>query len=199
MGADVTVYFIRHGQTGWNKARRIQGQIDAELNDHGRSQAARNGRILAEKVGGFAELPFVASPLWRTSETMEIVRENAGLPRDGYATDDRLKEIHFGEWQGEHWGEIDKVDPDGLAARNKDPFHWRPVGGESYADLTVRAGAWFDGVERDTVCVSHGGVSRALRGYLLKLQPDDITELPVPQDKILILRRTAGGNSMDWM
>ncbi len=195
----VTVYFIRHGQTGWNKARRIQGQIDSELNETGRAQAARNGRTLRELVRGLQTLDFVASPLGRTSETMQIVREHAGLARAGYRTDARLKEIHFGNWQGEYWPQIEAVDPDGLRLRNTDPFNWRPIGGESYADLMARSVAWLSSVERDTVCVSHGGVSRVLRGHLLGIEPAEVTELSVPQDKILVLNGGADGPSADWV
>ena len=139
MKPGITLYFIRHGQTGWNKARRIQGQIDSDLNDTGREQAARNGQALRELlVDGLQTLDFVASPLKRTFETMQIVRENAGLPRDGFSTDDLLKEIHFGTWQTQYWPEIPTVDPNGHKLRTADPYNWRPEGGESYADLAAR-------------------------------------------------------------
>lgn len=203
MQPGTTLYFIRHGQTGWNKARRIQGQYDSDLNDTGREQAARNGRTLgalAEAGLDLAALDFVASPLKRTSETMQIVRHNAGLPRDGYRTDDRLKELHFGTWQHEYWPEIPAVDPEGHALRTADPYNWRPDGGESYADLMARCSAWFDAIERDTVCVSHGGVSRVLRGHVApELDRAEVTELPVPQDKILIFRHTGDGITADWV
>ena len=199
MKPGITLYFIRHGQTGWNKARRIQGQIDSDLNDTGRDQAARNGRTLREIGADLKTLDFVASPLKRTSETMQIVRDNAGLARDGYRTDDRLKEIHFGVWQGEYWPEIPTVDPAGHEQRTADPYSWRPDHGESYADLTARCAGWFDELDRDTVCVSHGGVSRVLRGHVDRsITPDDVTELSVPQDQILIFRHNGSGISFEW-
>lgn len=197
----VTLYFIRHGQTGWNAARRIQGQIDSDLSEKGRGQAAQNGRTLQSLGLDLDALDFVASPLKRTSETMEIVRENAGLQRTGYRTDDRLKEIHFGSWQGHYWPEVPDVDPAGHAARTADPFNWRPEGGESYADLTARCAAWFEQIEHDTVCVSHGGVSRVLRGHAGggRHTPEEITELNVPQDRILVFRHTPEGIAADWI
>lgn len=200
MKPGVTLYFIRHGQTGWNKARRIQGQIDSELNELGRSQAAGNGKKLAGMRLDLAALDYVASPLSRTSETMQIVRENAGLPREGYRTDAVLKEIHFGVWQGEYWPEVPTVDPEGHVAREADPYHWRPAEGESYADLNARCSGWFDAIERDTVCVSHGGVSRVLRGHVDPSIPkEDVTELNVPQDKILIFRHDGERISFEWV
>jgi broad specificity phosphatase PhoE len=81
MLSNVTIYFIRHGETDWNKIQRYQGQTDIPLNDTGRAQAARNGRVLGEVIGaGKAQVDFVASPLERATETMEIVRANMGLP-----------------------------------------------------------------------------------------------------------------------
>lgn len=194
MKQGVTLYYVRHGQTSWNFERRIQGQTDIDLNDTGRAQAARNGNLLKDLRPDIAELDFVASPLNRCRETMEIVRECIGMPREGYATDDRIKEIHYGSWQGQLWPEIHEFDPQGAAAREADPFNWRPDGGESYADLTARAAAWSGEIERDTVVVSHGAFSRALRAHVVNLDHDGITELRVPQDKVLILR----AGEMEW-
>lgn len=188
MKPGITLYFVRHGQTEWNRTRRIQGQIDAPLNDHGREQAARNGRALAKIGLDLRKVPFVSSPLVRCRETMEIMRETVGLERSSYATDDRLKEIHFGEWQGRYWPELCERDQRQLAARAARPFTWRPPGGESYADLTARAADWLSAIDSDTICVSHGGVSRALRGHILGLQKAEVPELPVPQDKVLALK-----------
>jgi len=185
----VTLYFVRHGQTDWNFARRMQGQIDIDLNDTGRTQAVQNGRSLKKLRSDIADLTYVASPLNRCRETMEIIRAEVGLPREGYTIDERLKEIHFGTWQGLLWQDLNEIDPVGVAARNADPYAWRPEGGESYADLMARIGQWLATVECDMVVVSHGGVSRALRGHILDIDPVEMTELRVPQDKVLILRK----------
>ena len=92
----ITIYFVRHGQTTWNAARRIQGQLESDLSDLGRSQAAGNGKRLKEIRPDIDTLPFVASPLRRCRNTMEIIRGELGTDVENYTTDDRLKEIHFG-------------------------------------------------------------------------------------------------------
>jgi broad specificity phosphatase PhoE len=188
MKPGTTLYFVRHGQTEWNRLRRIQGQIDTPLNATGRKQAVRNGQALSKLGLDLRAMQFVSSPLERCRDTIEIMRETLGLERTGYETDDRLKEINFGDWQGLHWHELCARDRRGMAARAVRPFTWRPAGGESYADLTARTSAWLSEVDRDTICVSHGGVSRALRGHLLGLQKAEVPELPVPQDKVLVLK-----------
>jgi broad specificity phosphatase PhoE len=183
----VTLYFVRHGETDWNRAQRYQGQVDIPLNATGRAQAARNGRALAQALGHrAAALDFVASPLGRARETMEIMRREMDLPAPGYRTDDRLREIHYGHWEGELWTELPAKDPEGFARREADRWGWQPRGGESYRALSERVAGWVGEIDRDVVVAAHGGVMRVLRGLLLGLEPAEIFLLDVPQDKVLV-------------
>ena len=93
MRDDVTIYCIRHGETDWNAQSRYQGQADIPLNDKGRRQARRNGKALREFMPQLETASFVASPLIRTRETMELVRSELGLDPLGYSLDDRLREV----------------------------------------------------------------------------------------------------------
>ena len=196
MRPDITLYFIRHGQTDWNKIQRYQGQTDIPLNDTGRGQAARNGKVLGEHLGSDkATIDFVSSPLERTVETMELVRVNMGLEARPFGLDDRLKEQHFGHWEGLLWSELPLLDPEGFAARQADAWNWTPRGGENYETLRARVSSWLDGIVRDTVVVSHGNVSRALRGILLGLDPATVPKLEVPQDNFLRIKAGAA----EWL
>lgn len=187
MNPEVTLYFIRHGETDWNAEARYQGQADVPMNETGRRQARRNGNRLKSILAANPALDFVASPLTRTRETMEIVRGELGLDPQSYRTEDRLMEVHYGSWQGLLAAELPERDPEGLSARSRDPYRWRPQGGESYADLMARTSPWLAEVDRDTVVVSHGGVSRTLRGALLGLDVALVPFLDVPQDRVLVL------------
>ncbi len=195
MNEGVTLYFCRHGETDWNLTRRIQGQIDTELNETGRTQAARNALRLRELNLDIWAMDYLSSPLTRCRQTMDIVRQVLDLPPGDYWVDDRLMEIHFGHWQGAYWPEVPAADPVGVMARERDPFNWRPADGESYADLSHRVADWLAGIERDTIVVSHGGVSRALRGVVFALDPVEITELKVPQDRVLVINK----HEMHWI
>jgi broad specificity phosphatase PhoE len=182
----VTLYFVRHGETDWNREGRYQGQRDIPLNATGQAQAARNGQVLAEILGGAAPLPdYVASPLSRARQTMEIMRNELMLPPLAYRTDDRLREIHYGDWEGRLWSELPHTDPQGYAARLADPWGWQPEGGESYRMLSERVALWLADITNDAVVVSHGGVSKVLRGLALQLGAAEIASLEVPQDKVL--------------
>jgi probable phosphoglycerate mutase len=195
MRDDVTIYFIRHGETDWNVQSRYQGQADVPMNENGRAQALRNGEALRALLPEIAKARYVASPLARTRETMEIVRAAIGLDPRAYDVDDRLKEIHYGHWQGIFATDLPGVDAAGVAERETDTFRWRPHGGESYADLMVRSVRWLDDVGTDTIVAGHGGVSRVLRGHLYGIDTALVPELPVPQDRILVLRR----DGMRWL
>ncbi len=196
----LTLYFVRHGETDWNVAQRYQGQTDIPLNDTGRGQAARNGRALAEYLGVRARtLHFVASPLSRTVETMQIMRQTLGLPVDDFARDDRLMEQHFGHWEGVVWGDLPRVDPEGFEARKADSWHWLPRGGESYVMLQARVETWLSSLAQDTVVVAHGNVGRVVRGLVLRLEKQSVTKLEAPQDRVLKLTRDAGAETLMWI
>ena len=193
--AGVTIYFIRHGETDWNAQARYQGQADIPMNERGRAQAKRNGETLRSLLPQIAETDFVASPLKRARETMRIVRDTLGLERDDFEVDDRLNEAHYGHWQGTLAADLPHLDAEGMAARTRDPYAWRPPGGESYEDLMARIVPWLAGIARDAVVVSHGGVSRVLRGHILGLKLATVPLLEVPQDRVLVLNR----DSVDWL
>ena len=188
MRPGITIYFVRHGQTDWNAASRYQGQRDIPLNDTGRQQAKRNGEMLARTLTSPATLDYVASPLSRARETMQIMRRALSLPELDYRTDDLLQEVHYGHWEGRLASDLAIQDPEGVAIRQTDPFRWRPTDGESYADLMVRTDAWLARITRDSVVASHGGVSRTVRGRVLGIPDQEILRLEVPQDRILVLR-----------
>ncbi len=195
MRPGVTIYFIRHGETDWNAEARYQGQVDIPLNDKGRGQVRRNGEALRALLPDPASLDYVMSPLGRTRETMAIIRSALGLPPDGARVDDRLREMNYGHWEGKLAKDLPVIDPDGMAERARDWWHWRPIGGESYEDLTQRIDDWLETVDRDVVVASHGGVSRALRGTVFPVPKSEVPRLMVPQDRVLILRR----GHMEWI
>jgi probable phosphoglycerate mutase len=191
----LTLYLIRHGQTDWNRDSRYQGQRDIPLNDTGRAQARRQGEILKTRMPDLADAEFVSSPLERAVETMQLIRSALGLQVDGYRTDPDLLELSYGHWEGELASELADKDPIGVAGKAADPFGWQPIGGESYRDLQDRIAIWLASLERDTVAVTHGGVSRVARGALLGIDPNRVPFLDVPQDKILVLR----DGTADWL
>jgi len=126
---------------------------------------------------------------------MQLIRAALGLDISGYRTEPTIRELSYGHWEGELASELAEKDPEGVAGKTSDPFGWQPLDGESYADLQRRIAIWVEGLERDTVAVTHGGVSRVARGAVLGIDPGLVPFLEVPQDRILLLRDGA----MDWL
>jgi broad specificity phosphatase PhoE len=192
---DLTLYLIRHGETDWNREARYQGQRDIPLNDTGRTQARRHGEVLQKLLPSIANFDFVCSPLFRSIETMRIIRSTLSLDPEDFRIVPEIAELSYGHWEGELAAELSARDPEGVAEKAADPFGWRPRGGESYRDLENRVSVWLRDVTENTVAVSHGGVSRVARGALLGLDKAVVPFLEVPQDKILKL----AGARMQWI
>lgn len=161
-----TLYYIRHGETEWNASGRFQGWRDIPLNERGRAQAAQAGGILRELLAreqrDHTALPFIASPLGRARETMELLRASLGAAREGYALEERLRELGFGDWEGMTLAEMAADNPAIFEARNTDKWGVASPGGESYADLEARVVGWLESLVQDAVVVAHGGTMRAL-------------------------------------
>jgi broad specificity phosphatase PhoE len=141
------------------------------LNDKGRAQARRNGAAVAAAFADAADFDFVASPLGRACETMEIVRASLGLDPSAYRLDGRLKEISYGAWEGLTGDELALRDPDAVAAREAAKWEFLPPGGESYRHVSDRVDLWLATLERPTLVVAHGGVGRVLRARVLGVDP----------------------------
>jgi broad specificity phosphatase PhoE len=187
---ELTIYYIRHGETSWNLEGRLQGTRDIPLNDLGRSQATQAGGILAELLvrdgRDKASIPFVASPLVRARATMELVRDALQLPPDDYVLDDRLREIGYGEWEGATLAEMKLADPAFYAHRLTDKWSLAPEGGETYASVQLRMRDWYDSLLVDTVAVAHGGTARALMVSLGIETPQSAADLPIAQGAVYV-------------
>ncbi len=195
------IYVIRHGQTDWNVEGRFQGSRDIPINATGRRQADENGLALMEILGDEASaFDYVASPLGRARETMERIRAVMALPADVYRTDERLIEVSYGDWEGYTLPELQAhEDAAEMRASERADSKWdfQPPGdsAESYEILTWRVAAWLESVKQPTVCVSHGGVVRALFHLIADIGGAEAAELETPQDRILKIE----GGTIDWM
>ncbi|RWK63269.1 histidine phosphatase family protein [Mesorhizobium sp.] len=191
------VYIARHGQTVWNAESRLQGQADTDLNPLGCEQATRNGHRLAEFVHNPEDFDFVASPMRRTRQTMERIRAAMRLDPRAYRTDPRLVEMSFGDWQGFTFPELEAQHLGSGRERRLDKWNFLPPGegAESYQMLLERVKPWFDALDRPTVCVTHGGVVRALFRMVLGMPEKEAANLNVPQDRLLRLE----GRTLEWL
>jgi broad specificity phosphatase PhoE len=188
---DHTLYFIRHGETDWNAEGRLQGQHDIPLNDLGRVQAAEAGVILKSICPQADDLDWWVSPLGRTRETAERARDAIGLHPTYYRTDERLKELTFGRWEGLTWKDVRRADPAGASARERDKWHAVPPDGESYKMLTERVAGFLPLLRRPSVLVSHGGVARVLMAMFGGVSSASAASTDIWQGKVLVFEGSA--------
>jgi len=186
---------IRHGETDWNREGRLQGAQDIPLNDLGRTQAAEAAGRLRELAPGFATLDYVVSPMQRAQETMAIIGRALGLPPDTARTDDRLRELTFGSWEGLTWRELRASERELAQARQRDKWGFIPPQGESYRMLAERIRPVLQEFSRETVMVSHGGVARAVLALIGAVSPQKAALADIWQGKILVVT----GNNADWV
>ena len=177
----LTLYFARHGQTQANVEHRFSGYKDTPLTALGLQQAAQVGRILKRELGTAPGYQFVSSPLARAVQTMEIARQAMGLPAEGFATDNRLKEINLGVWDQLTDDEARALSPALFEQRGNDKWHVRVPGGENYAEVAARITDWLQELKTDSVAISHGATTRILRGLLAGLDWRAMSSLDEPQ------------------
>ncbi|MDO5417471.1 MAG: histidine phosphatase family protein [Lachnospiraceae bacterium] len=165
------IYLIRHGQTDWNLAKRIQGSQDIPLNETGKRQAA----LLAEGMRTRPVARFFSSPMKRARETARAVADSQNVPL--YLVDG-LEEIHYGEWEGMTMEEIRTRFPEEYTAWWKDPVNGAPPGGESQMEVLLRSARAMEAIKADAAkdragavaVVSHGAAICCILPWLLKEQ-----------------------------
>ena len=187
------IYLVRHGETDWNQAGRLQGQTDIALNAQGLEQA----REAAERL---KEVPFeiaFCSPLIRAKRTAETI---IGDRKITLTTDERLRELNFGPWEG--------VDIRSIKDAASQPFtnpgsYIPPVGAESFAQLYKRSGEFVDqvllpleGTYETVLVVAHGGVNRSILNPVLNIPVDDFWRVHMGNCATAILDCTDGKPSL---
>jgi len=156
MDGAATLLLIRHGETAWNAESRIQGQLDVPLSNAGIWQAGR----LAQRLSDERIDAIVASDLARAWLTAQPIGQSRQL--EPFA-DTRLRERHFGIFEGHTLDEIAVIWPAEFDAwRQRDP-DWAIPGGESGTQFIARVLEALDEVSHryaggTVAVVAHGGV-----------------------------------------
>jgi probable phosphoglycerate mutase len=181
-----TIYLLRHGETVWNRAGRLQGQIDVPLTRLGMAQADAMGRTLKTILGTTPD-HFIASPLGRTRQTASIVAEHLSIAFDDIEMDPRLMEITLGDFDGAPgWDWIDaKLSDQDRARYHADRWNFRYPNGECSQDVQDRVLPVLQEVFArggTSIIVAHGVVNKILRGLHLNLSRKDVFALDRPQD-----------------
>ena len=181
-----TILLVRHGETEWNRARRYQGWSDSPLTEQGIAQAEAIGRALRNLLRA-ASAPLVASPIGRARRTAEIIHSHLGSTTP-IQFDDRLREISLGSWEGLDRAELTARVPGIFDGEGYYEWYFRTPDGETYEVFSARIAEWLSSVgEEPMIVVTHGVVTRVLRGLYAGLPRAAALRLPVPQDRVFRL------------
>lgn len=154
---------IRHGETDWNRDRRIQGSTDIPLNDTGRAQAREAAEALRAEVTADEPVIVVSSDLSRAAETADIIAAQLGAAAP----------LRFGGLRERNYGEAEGLEVTEFAHQWGDWHSAEIPGAESWEALRVRALDSLAAVVREgrartaprtptLVVVSHGALIREL-------------------------------------
>jgi len=145
------IYLIRHGETDWNKAGRLQGHTDIELNEIGLKQA----KLASQDIKKYNIKHIYTSNLLRAVKTAQIVNNDLGLD---IKLDVRLKETKFGDFEGRLASEI---TPQQWQDFNENPKNFKA---ENWHDLYIRVKSFYEEVKEQagTLIVTHAGTARML-------------------------------------
>ena len=166
-----TIYLIRHAEAEGNLYRRIHGWYDALVTENGLRQISALRRR-------FQDIPVDAvysSDLLRTMTTARALYEPRGLELH---TDPDLRELNFGTWEDQPWGQVYHCEPERMGQFNRTDPEWRAPLGESLEEAGARAGAAVERIARahpgQTVAIfSHGTAMRQLLADIKGLSPEE--------------------------
>jgi alpha-ribazole phosphatase len=173
---------IRHPRTSV-AADVCVGQLDVECASGWEAHVERLQRVLGTPDR------LVCSPLVRCRGLADLLGRSYGLAPE---LDDRLKELHFGRWEGRRWSEIDRAESDRWAA---DYLHATPPGGESYEALLTRVDAFLADLGRSServAIVTHAGPLRAVLVRCLGLPPQAAWKFDVGYGRVTRLAQRGG-------
>lgn len=169
-------YFVRHGETDWNVAKKIQGTTDVPLNENGLRQAKELADKLVQEA--YKIDCTYTSPQSRAQVTAQTAANALGIECKVLLD---LAEMDLGRWEGDNWPNIEKQYGQGYYRWNSHRRYMSTPGGECYNDVLRRV---FRAIEQimkqetgNVLVVTHSAIMMALRCYLAELCMDDETML----------------------
>ena len=182
-----TLILVRHGESEWNRAGRIQGQVNSPLTDLGINQA----KAIRDYLSGILlnqELEIYTSPLDRAIQTAEIIAQGIDHPSSKIIIEERLNDFNVGEISGTFgWDKVAEIFPEQAQLRLQDPMRFHPSGGESGAEFEARLRSLLEDLMDDgalKLMVSHGIVNKFIRGILKNLSGKEMVQLGESQNTI---------------
>lgn len=182
------LYLVRHGETESNKEKRYKGWTESPLSPKGISQAEKAGLFL----GGKNIEGLYCSDLQRTLNTARIIGSCCGIKP---VASQLLREIHFGQWEGLTYREIEAGWGNQVRYWLDDPFKRSAPGGETMEKVRARMLSFITKLneqfpeQQRVVLVSHGGSIRVLLHHVLGFDRKNFWEIAIDNASISLITR----------
>jgi alpha-ribazole phosphatase len=181
------LHLVRAGSAA-DAENRCIGQTDLPLSKSG----MRECRLLLRQLH-LTDATVISSDLQRA-------RNTAAMLTGGHVIEEpRLRDMHFGEWEGATWAELEEQVG---APPRTESAKWttiRPPGGESFADVVTRVSSWLDALPRDGgdyLVVAHAGSIRAIAVLLLEIPPARAFSLALDHARVSLFEISTRGASL---
>jgi len=173
-------HIVRHGQTHWNVQRRIQGQLDSELDEQGIAQAIERGK-------DFAKMPLEAVYSSSSLRTRQTTENLLGSRVEPVLYLDELREVCWGIWQGEMWSDIEAAHPEMVEAYHKALPNFHVEGAETPEQTQARGVAALEALvtkyesaaeDANILVVSHGAIMKKMLGFYTDIALTELHKIP---------------------
>ncbi|MGE6261121.1 histidine phosphatase family protein [Heyndrickxia sporothermodurans] len=174
---NTSIYIVRHGQTVWNKANRMQGHLDSQLTKTGKMQAMS----LRERLKEVKFDVIYSSSSLRAINTAKIISYEK---QTKIVELEALKEINMGWWEGKDINTIKKREPENYQKFNLQPHIYNPSnGGESFFQLLNRVKPIIESIlsndnGKNILIVTHRFTTKIILNYFLRNRLEDLGKIP---------------------
>ncbi len=179
----LTLYITRHGETEWNTENRMQGWSDSNLTKNGIENAA----LLGNRLRDVDFEAIYSSPSKRTELTASLIKGDKDIP---IITDESLREINMGIWEGETFSHIKAYHPDEFHSFWNTPHLYQPLGGERFDEVKERVLNFMSSIQENhdsgnLLLVTHSVVIKTMLAYFKKRPLERLWDPPFIHDTSL--------------
>jgi len=188
---------VRHGETLWNKERRLQGHQDSPLTEDGKKQVAFLSEALKDEKIDIA----FSSDMGRAIDSSKVILQ----PHNMKAEQRReLRERSHGIVQGMTQKQADREYPDLQENRKKSKYNFHNPKGESYSDSEQRLKPFVEELRQKhasqtVLIISHGGINRVIIGQLLNMKPEEMMNIDQPHECIYFVENAESNPQVSYI
>jgi broad specificity phosphatase PhoE len=181
----LTLYITRHGETEWNREKRMQGWLDSNLTENGIKNAVSLGERLIETE--FTAI--FSSPSGRTKATTNLICGDRDIP---VIYDENLREIRLGEWEGKTHSSIKEMYQTEFESFWNTPHQFTTVGGETFEETRARAIQVLNRIKKEyksgnILIVTHSVVIKCLFTFFKNSSIETLWDPPYIHDTSLTI------------